>query len=62
MIHLADRLETLPGGAPGTALGPAGEGYFRIAPIVGANRPREAVVRLEPLLDELASVPVEATR
>lgn len=58
MIHFADRLETL----SWCHLRPAGGGYFRIAPIVGADRPRKAVVRLEPLLDELASVPVEATR
>ena len=47
---------------PGAAFGPAGEGYFRIALIVGADRLREAVMRLGPLLDESASVPVEATR
>lgn len=58
MTHFADQLETI----PWCRIRPPGEGYFRVAPIVGADRPREAVVRLEPLLDELASVPVEATR
>lgn len=62
MIHLADRLETRPRRAPDTTLGPAGEGYFRGALIVGADRLREPVLRPVPLLDELASVPVEATR
>jgi LL-diaminopimelate aminotransferase len=31
---------------PGSAFGPAGEGYFRIALTVGADRLREAAARL----------------
>jgi LL-diaminopimelate aminotransferase len=47
---------------PGSAFGPAGEGYFRIALTVGAARLTEAVTRLGGLLErmrggELASIP-----
>jgi LL-diaminopimelate aminotransferase len=47
---------------PGSAFGPAGEGYFRIALTVGAARLTEAVTRLGGLLErmrggELASTP-----
>ncbi len=62
MTNFAYRLETLPGYPPRAAFGRAGEGYFRIKLTVGADRLREAVMRLRSLLDELASVPVEATR
>lgn len=43
-------------------LAPAGEGYFRIALVVESDRLREAIARLEPLLDPSASVSREATR
>ena len=43
---------------PGSAFGPAGEGFFRIALTVGADRLQTAAVRLGEALKELRRGPV----
>jgi LL-diaminopimelate aminotransferase len=45
---------------PGSAFGPAGEGFFRIALTVGADRLREAVERLSHALEALRGAEVAA--
>jgi LL-diaminopimelate aminotransferase len=47
---------------PGSAFGPAGEGYFRIALTVGAARLEEAVRRLGTVLEETRRGALAATR
>jgi LL-diaminopimelate aminotransferase len=46
---------------PGSAFGPAGEGFFRIALTVGADRLRTAAERLGGALDRVRRGPVATT-
>ena len=46
---------------PGSAFGPAGEGFFRIALTVGADRLRAGAERLGSVLEQLRRGPVATT-